>query len=151
MHFANFIKENRSMVCKFKPSGLSRHRTSKRSFFIPEQLTFQQTRRNRCAIHLHKRSLSPFRSSTDLTSHEFFAGTTLTSNQDGDVSPSNLINNPLYFSHLIAMTQNDRESLLSADRRESRLAGIRQSKCSFHSLLTGHGVSLARHPVHRFD
>src|SRR5262245_31924478 len=151
MHFADLIQENGSMVCKFKLSGLSRHRTSKRPLFITEQLTLQQTRWNRCAIDLDKRSLSPFRSGTDLTSHEFFAGTTLTSNEDGDISPSNLINDPLYFSHLIAMTQNDRESLLSPDSSESRLAGIRQSKCGFHSLVTGHGVSLARHPVHRCD
>src|SRR6266404_8381418 len=71
---ADLIKKERALVRRLKASRFLRDRSRERSFFMTEQFTLQEPKRNCGAIQFHKSTFPSAAQIVDCTRDEFFAG-----------------------------------------------------------------------------
>ena len=69
---ANLVQKQRSAVRQIHFSHFARGRTRERALFVPKQLVFHQSFRDRRAIQCHKRLLPPRRQMMDRKGEQFF-------------------------------------------------------------------------------
>ena len=89
IHIADFIEENRAVLSLLEAADAAGIRPGKGAAFVAEQLTLEQTKRNRCAVHANERVPSARSLGVDHPCNEFFAGTALALYENCGVSTRN--------------------------------------------------------------
>src|SRR5580700_3268396 len=101
---ADFIQEQRALVCYLKPADLLCDRAGERSPFMAEQFTFEQPGRDGSTVELNERS-SPARTVTvNGARDKFFARAGLAQQEDSRICPGH------GFDHLQHATQTQTSS-----------------------------------------
>src|ERR1700722_12368087 len=81
--FADFIKEQRALVCELKQAGLGRIGAAESAFFVAKQFALDEVFRERGAVDINPRAASAMRRFMDRASDQFFAGTGFSGDQNG--------------------------------------------------------------------
>src|SRR6202007_936476 len=82
---ADFIQEQRSLMCYLKPANLLRDRAGERSPFMAKQFTFEQPGRNGSTIELNERPSVARTAAVNSARDEFLAGASLTQQEDSRI------------------------------------------------------------------
>src|SRR4029079_1385119 len=80
-HFADFVEKQGPLMSLFEFSDLTIRRSGERSFFVPEQLAFQQTLGERGAVHAHERTVSPPTREVNCAGDELLAHAAFSANE----------------------------------------------------------------------
>jgi hypothetical protein len=80
---ADLIEKERAMVSQLEAAEALRHGPGKGAFLVPEELTFEQSRRDGRAIERHEGVATPRAALMKRVRYELFARAGLTSDEDG--------------------------------------------------------------------
>src|SRR3981081_3079790 len=83
LQFSDFIEEERALVGQLEQTRLGRVGTAECAFFVAEQLALDQIFGQSGAVNVHPGTATPVRRFVDRAGNEFFAGSSLSRNEDG--------------------------------------------------------------------
>src|SRR6266403_4449816 len=82
---SNFIEQQSALIRQFQPAELLAYRSGKGSFFVAEQLAFQQSSGNGGAVQLDEVAVPAPAHAVNQTRYAFFAGPGFTGDEDGGI------------------------------------------------------------------
>ena len=100
VELGDFVEEKRAAMGHFHAPWFRSVGPGEGSFFVSEELAFEQRARNRRAVDFHERTISPGRKAVDHACDDVFASAALALNQDGNVGAR-------YFIHAVPKRLHD--------------------------------------------
>src|SRR5579864_6048015 len=91
-HFADLVEKERTSMRQLEASDLLCHRSGERALFVPKQLAFEQTGRDRRAVHFDEAALLPAAQFVNGAGYELLSRPCFTQYQNGCIGGRHYLN-----------------------------------------------------------